>query len=452
MTRTILSVAMLFGLAPTLFAQAVAPPAESLPPLNVPTAVTVEQLPNGTTVSQPLQPVTSEPVVSVPSAQPAPMQVIGPVEPAVARPFANSWNSAEVLMWWSKSAKLPPLVTTNATLLPALDNPSTLVLFGGKRPEPTGSVGGQFRMGWAVGSGRAAGFEIGYQFLGTQSVIDTFRNNGTVFEPYLGIPLRNAVTGLEDVVMIGSPGQAARLDVTQSSRLQGWELTALGNLHNGEGVKVHALAGYRYLMFNEGVRLDLRSSLSGQVASTVPGVGPTNVVLRSAVADQFDAHNRFHGAQLGLRTEFERRGFFAEVDTKVSFGRSVEVVRVSGQTVAVADLPTGPAAFNYYPSGIFGQPTNAGRADRSVFAVLPEAAVKFGFRFGDKSRFFVGYNFLYLSHAVRAADQFDRSVDLSQSRPLDPLALVVPSTRPFLPFDKSDFWVQGLSFGLEWRY
>jgi len=128
------------------------------------------------------------------------------------------------------------------------------------------------------------------------------------------------------------------------------------------------------------------------------------------------------------------------------------VIRVSGQTVAATDLPTGPPAVNYYPTGIFGQPTNFGRSERSAFAVLPEAAVKVGFRFGEHSRFFVGYNFLYLSHAVRAADQFDRSIDLTQGRPIDPAALRLASTRPFMPFDRSDLWVQGLSLGLEWRY
>ena len=55
-----------------------------------------------------------------------------------------------------------------------------------------------------------------------------------------------------------------------------------------------------------------------------------------------------------------------------------------------------------------------GRFVRSVFAVLPEAAVKVGYRFRDRSRFYVGYNFLYLSDAVRPGDQVDTTVDPSQ--------------------------------------
>lgn len=459
MKRAVVALVWVSLASPVVSAQVVPSPtpAQQLPGLTVPAVEVVETLPNGMAVSQPLQPVTLEPVAGAP--QPVRLEPQLTVEPPRiaeprTRPFPNSWRSAELLLWWTRSAQLPPMVTANPFALPTLDHPNTLVLFGGSRPDPTGASGGRFTLGWAVGAGNRAGFEIGYQFLGTHSVTDSFRSGGGAYEPLLGVPLVNPLTGAEGVVLFGSPGQNATLDVSQSSRLQGWELTGLGNLAGGSGWQIHALTGYRYLMFNEGVRLDLTSAfqtpLVDPAANTVPGF-PSSISHRTATADQFDAHNRFHGAQFGLRTELDRGGFFAELDTKVSLGGTVEVVKASGQTVLVSDLPGGPAV-SYFPNGIFGQPTNTRRVSRSAFAVLPEAVMKVGFRFGERSRFYVGYTFLYLSHAVRAADQFDRTVDLSQARPADPLALVLPATRPILPFDRSDFWVQGLSLGLEWRY
>jgi hypothetical protein len=63
----------------------------------------------------------------------------------------------------------------------------------------------------------------------------------------------------------------------------------------------------------------------------------------------------------------------------------------------------------------------------------------------------VGYNFLYLSEAVRAGDQVDEVVDPAQV-PLfgRPTAAVVE--RPIPVLERSDFWVQGLVFGVEYRY
>jgi hypothetical protein len=119
--------------------------------------------------------------------------------------------------------------------------------------------------------------------------------------------------------------------------------------------------------------------------------------------------------------------------------------------VAVAVSLAGPS-ISYFPGGVFGQGTNTGRFSRSAFAVLPEANVRLGFLLGERSRVFVGYQFMYLSHAVRAGDQIDRTVDLTQLQPPNPAAIMLPSTRPAMPFDRGDFWAQGLSFGLEWRY
>lgn len=442
------------------FAQTVHPPApvvpaEPLPPLTLPAEATVPLLPNGTVVSQPLQPVVVE-VVSPPVVDAPPVRVTqgrgAVIEPT--KPFARSWDSAEVLLWWTMPQTLPPLVTTSPFGLPTLGGPNSSVLFGGRSQDPPGSGGGRFVLGWALGAGDRAGYEVGYQFLGTNTTSDPFRGGGNLRGPTFGIPLINPRTGAEDVVLVSSPVQQGAIVVSQSVRVQGWELTGLVNLYNSPQIKVHALTGYRYFMANEGVRVDTQSAFDPQILAATnvdPATRAQLVRFRSASADQFDAHNRFHGGQLGLRSEWAWNGFFAQADTKVSLGRTVEVVKVSGQTVSVADTPAGPS-INYFPGGVFGQGTNGGRFSRSAFAVLPEANVRVGFLLGERSRVFVGYQFLYLSHAVRAADQFDRTVDLTQLQPPNPAALVLPATRPAMPFDRGDFWAQGLSFGLEWRY
>jgi hypothetical protein len=457
MRRIAISTALVVvGLAPAS-AQTVVPPPPApvveLPGLGLPPEVmSVEPLPNGAAVSRPLRPVLD--AVQIP-AEPPPPQPSPTVQRVIepGRPFGSTWYSGEFLLWWTKPERVPPLVTTNPMTLPLLNTPTTRVLFGGGTPDAPNTGGGRFVLGWGVGPGHLAGVEVGYQFLGTQTTTDQIAGGGGGRGGFIGRPVVNPFTGGEEVVLVTAPYQVGTVESAASIRVQGWELTGLANVYSGPQVRVHALAGYRYFMVNEGLRVSQATVTDTVTAlpvmSTLPGFVPS--VVRTATTDQFDAHNRFHGAQLGLRTELERGSFFAQLDTKVSLGRTVEVVRISGQTVTISDTVAGPAV-DISPFGVLGQPTNAGRVARGVFSVLPEAGLRVGYKFGERSRFFVGYNFVYLSQAVRAADQIDRTVDLTQTFPPNPAALTLPATRPTVPFDRSDFWVQGLSFGLEWRY
>ena len=424
-------------------------PAEQLPAMHIPQDVIVETLPNGMTISRPLTPVT-DPAIPQPQpgvAQPTelvPPRYVEQVRPAPnARPLPSTWYSGEYLLSWAKGQRTPPLVTANSSALPTLDDPNTAVLLGGRRADPMNIGGARFVLGWSAGEGSRVGTEIGYEFLGTQTVVDTVSGGGQPGDPILGRPLFNPRTGREDAVILSHANQLSTLDVSDTLRVQGWTAAGVVNLYDGGAVRLHGLLGYRYFMVNEGLRFDQLTLTNVALGGTVPGL-PSSATLRTAATDQIDAHNRFHGAQIGLRTELNSGGFFATLDTKVSLGRTIEVVRISGQTVAVVDIPNSPS-ISYFPNGVFGQPSNAGRFSKSAFAVLPEAEVRVGYKYGTRSRFYVGYNFQYLSQVVRAGDQLDRVADLAQTT-------VNALTRPGVPFNRSDFWVQGVSFGLEWTY
>ena len=168
-------------------------------------------------------------------------------------------------------------------------------------------------------------------------------------------------------------------------------------------------------------------------------------------ADQFDAHNRFHGGQFGLTADLARGSVYLEMTGKIGIGQSIGVVKISGQGAAIT--PSNAQPLQYYGSGVLGQSTNSGRFVKSSFAVLPEAIVKVGYKFKDYSRIYLGYNFLYLSDAVHSGDQVDRIIDPSQiplfSRPGGPNGT---SDHPTPLLTRSDFWAQGLMLGLEYRY
>ncbi len=439
------------GLGSWAFGQPLAPVKtalpDDLPPLTLPPPPTL--FPNGVPVSKPLQPsmlLTNPELVQVP--EPARETIREVVEPIGRLP--RTWYSGEYLLWWTKSERVPVLVTSAASGNPSLDNPLTRVVLGGNTPDPIRSSGARFTYGWSLGKEKRAGIEIGYQFLGTSQTLQSIQGGGRTDESILGRPLINAPTGREDAVLISHARMLGTFDAITSLRVQGWEVTGLMNLFHNETFRFTALAGYRYFMVNEGFRADQYSYYYG-AQPTGSNTTAAAVPYRVSSSDQLDAHNRFHGAQLGLRSEFEKWGFFASLDAKVSLGETTEVLKNSGQTVAVADVPNAPNV-SYFPGGVFGQPSNSGRFQRSEFGVLPEANFKMGYQFNSNSRFYVGYQFLYLNRVVRATDQIDRTVDLMQSSSSDPFALRLPAIRPAVPFNQSDFWTQGLTFGLEWRY
>lgn len=429
---------VLFALTPFAVAQ---PPREELPPLTPIPPVSPDELGGGQAVSRPIQPVVEPEVPPTPPA-PVPLPDLPPA--GGFDPRFRHWASIDYFMAWTPRTSLPPLATANMFAQPVLGDPNTVTLLGGGRRSRGEFEGMRFVLG-SWGSGNPLyGSELAYHFLGSKTDRAVVSGGGVGGEALLGRPLFNPRTGQEDVVPLSHRMMLGDLVVSETLRVQGWEVTWLRQLYGNEVVRVSGLAGYRYFMVNEGLRLEQISQFSG-----VSQYG-LNTLYRSAAADQIDAHNRFHGGTLGLRTQVALGGLFAQLDTKVSLGRTTEVVRISGQTVATADSAAGHAV-NYFAGGVFGQPTNTGRTARGVFAVLPEANVRLGYQFSDKSRVFVGYQFTYLSDAVRAGEQLDRVVDLSQTSS-DPLALLPPAIRPRVPFTRSDFWVQGVTLGVEWRY
>lgn len=437
--KTFAAAVCALALAPAGFADGTA----SLPPLALPASDGA--LNGGKTVSRPLQPIE---IVEV--QPPAELPKVGDGLPSSAEmeraeavhPLGNSWQEYDLLVWWPKGQPLPPLVTAGrGTTPPVLGGPNTLLLVGRDSWSSPDIAGARFEFGGAVNESQTAGLGVTYFFLGTRTETLSVTDVGTGRPRYLARPIVNPITGRPDVIPVSIPGHlTGGVDVSTTTRATGWEITGVVNLYAGPGLRLNALAGYRYFMVNEGLRVE---------QATLFFATPKYPVVAASLADQFDAHNRFHGGQLGLRADLTRGPVFIEATGKVGLGEAINVVRVSGQSVAVVP---GTAAIGVFDGGVLGQPSNAGRFVRSSFAVLPEAIVKVGYRFRDRSRFYVGYNFLYLSEAVRAGDQVDPVVDPSQVPLFAPAGQVGTADRPAPVVARSDFWLQGLVFGLEYRY
>jgi hypothetical protein len=363
-------------------------------------------------------------------------------------PNNHLWVSAEYLLWWIKGQSLPALVTTgspNDHIPGALGQPNTFVLYGNGNVSEDVRSGLRFRAGWWFTDDHSIGVDGSFFFLGDRSVNFIAGSNGSpaLFRPFLdaGFPAGHGLPTqpFEDAEIVAFPGVAAgAVAVSQSTRLQGYELNVRGNLLNGscDGYcyTIDGYAGFRSLVLDEDLQI------TESITSVVPGA-PGSLLVR----DWFSTGNRFYGGQVGINAEARFGLFYLDLNTQVAAGNVHQMVDILGGTST-----TTPSGSTFSPGGLLAQRSNTGHFDRDRFAVLPEVGVTFGYHVTDYLRVFVGYNFLYISNVARPAQQIDRVVNPTFI-PGSPIPASGPA-RPSFTFHETDFYAQGINFGLEFRW
>jgi hypothetical protein len=353
-------------------------------------------------------------------------------------PAGRFWVSGEYLLWWIRDTNLPPLVTAGPPASGGiLGKPGTVTLFGGSTDNEERS-GGRFRAGYWLDERQTLGIDGSYFFLGSRSVDFTAGNAGGVV---ISRPFFNVTPGAEDAELVSVPGRVAgTVAVNLSSRLQGAELNGICNLCCGCRGRVDLLAGFRYLELREG--LGIGEDLS--VNPAVPLLGGTAF----GVHDQFSTRNSFYGGQIGTKAEIWSGKLFANVRGMVALGGTDQVVDVSGSTL-IASPGLAPTVG---VGGLLALPTNSGHFTRDQLTFVPEVGINVGYQVTEQLRAFVGYSFLYWSSVDRPGDQIDRAVNPSQLPSAGGTPMLVGAARPAPVLRDTDFWAQGINFGLEFRY
>ena len=83
---------------------------------------------------------------------------------------------------------------------------------------------------------------------------------------------------------------------------------------------------------------------------------------------------------------------------------------------------------------------------------MPEAGINFGYALTHHIRLTFGYTLLYWSNVFRAGDQIDRGLNPSELAAVFGRGPSTGAARPTYTFQSTDFWAQGLNFGLQFRY
>ncbi len=191
------------------------------------------------------------------------------------------------------------------------------------------------------------------------------------------------------------------------------------------------VGGYRYGRLNDSL----------VISESLESAGPTTISL----FDRFDTRNTFHGAEVGVVGMSRWNRWSLEVLAKLALGNIRSKVFIDGATTTTS----GGGAPVTAEGGILALSTNRGTYAQNDLSVMPELGVTVGCDITSRLRATFGYTFIYWSQVVRPGDQIDRDVNPTYFPNGGPAA---GAPRPEFAFHTTDYWAQGMNFGLDFRF
>lgn len=387
------------------------------------------------------------------------------------------YGGFEYLHWWTRGMTVPAVITTSPDGTPVneagvLGFPTTTSLLGPGRLDAQDNAGGRFNFGFYLDPCHCKSIETDY-FLLDGSRFSTFaqapQDVGTLARPYV-----NSLTGAQAAELVGYPG------ITQGSILAVGETDFMGggvalrrNLYCGSGIRpgnLHVANGLNRIDNGFGwacsklqwipgggimpIRVDgimgwrayelqEQFTINENRTATDP-MGAVPVGTTTAVLDQFETRNTFHGLVLGTDTDWSQGRWGVVSRLKVSLGQMRRRATIAGSTT----VATPGVATVSYNAGLQALASNIGSYADSEFIAVPEVGFDTYYLLRPHMRIKAGYTFLYLTDVWRPGTVLDTSLDPR----LIPPPTVATADRPQLIPSSDDFWVQGINLGVEWRY
>jgi hypothetical protein len=370
-----------------------------------------------------------------------------PEPPSGTDAFAHwLWFNSEYLLWWTKNGPLPvPLVTTSSAAdQGVLGRSSTKIVFGDSDLDYRASSGARFTLGGMFNCNATLGAEVSGMFLGRSINFATASTlTGT---PVVARPFINALTGAETAELVAAPGQVAGvITIHSSSDLYGGEGNLVGCVLRNCDAYWDAFVGFRFQSLRE--TLDIAST-SGLLSGTASFAGmTTSPPALISVQDRFETRNNFYGGQIGTRLELYCGGLFVNFMGKLALGSNHESVNINGSSTLSSS-----ATQLTVPGGLLAVSSNNGQFNHDSFAVIPEFGINVGYQFWHYCRVFVGYQFLYWSDVVRPGQQINRTVNPTLVPTSSLFGIAEGPAQPLVPMVRTDYWAQGLNFGIAFRY
>lgn len=367
----------------------------------------------------------------------------------------DGWFSAEYLMWWQDGMNLPPLVSDGRLSNRApLENGS--VLYGDEEVLDGNMNGYRFDFGFWLDNCHTWG--IGAGFFGLDREFDRFSAGGgadRVVRPILTVLPNDAFPGalgdLEEAVALVNDrdrDHTGTIHVTADSQLSGWDLYVRHFTKGNSGCtcggpcscptqwcsRSEHRFGFRQVQLDEGLGIN-----SNIVIDQTP-----NPSLSFALNESFRTRNQFNGIDVGWFHTRSIDYWNFDIGLRIAAGNTNQRVRINGSTVINGTQPA-------VSGGLLALNSNIGTYERDEFSVIPELNMRLGYQLTDQLRATFGYTFLYWSNVVRPGDQIERIIDQDQV-PNSNAPTPTDRVFPRFAFDNTDYWAQGLSFGLDYRW
>jgi hypothetical protein len=374
-----------------------------------------------------------------------------------APPPQRLWVTAEYMFLWMKSDRTPgPLVTTGPAGSPtagAHGAAGTGIVYDGTYLDHRLNSGVRLDGGYWFNVDRTFGLEVGGFVTETHTIHGKADSNRTDGSPVIARPFVNALTGQQEAALITGPKDAlggrylGGIDVFSDSRTWGGEMNLLTRLGLGAAGTWDLLGGFRYL----GQKDELRFSQASTVLTpgTVgflgkPAPAPDIVSLR----DYTETHNDFYGGQLGARGVFAYGPWSLDLVGKVGLGATAQDSYVSGYTL----LTDSTGKTLYAPGGLYNLPSNIGHFTRTQVSFVSEADVRLGYQLTKHLKAQVGYTFMYWTNVARPGEQINPALDPRQIPSNLAYNPAAATAQPAAHMASTDFWMQGLTLGLEFDF
>lgn len=383
-----------------------------------------------TTEEQPLiDIVPGTPLIYEPDDVPSPYPSHENNPPNVAPRGYRVYGHTDYWFLWTKKHHTPPLVSTGD-----LGLPGSRIVLDDLSFDNQERTAGRGTVGVWLDPRQTIGVETGGFWMAERS--PDFHTRGlSLARPFLDTANKHAA------LLLGVPGiQAGAVRVEPLQQLWSGDANLRFELYRDTHYHWDLIAGFRHLELTESLQITDRTTHR----PGIPVLGGTSI----ATSDRFGTRNRFYGGQIGTELELHWGRFFVDMSTRLALGSNQEVVNIGGTTVITQ--PGG--AESAFAGGLFAQPTNSGHRSRDEFIAIPEFNIVFGMQLTTHLRATMGYSLVYINNVIRPGDQIDRVVNTTQrATPAGPGTLV-GEARPRFDFRDTDFWAQGLIFGLEFRY
>jgi hypothetical protein len=286
----------------------------------------------------------------------------------------------------------------------------------------------------------------------------------TGFQRNLVLVEGGAVRGIENTFPIFFVRQAtSSLVASAHNELWGGEVSGrVTCLHFG-CLSVGGLLGFRYFDFHEdlGVTDNIHLFAPPGVPLTTAdnpvgnGVGITRAVsqdLTFLTNDLVKTFNRFYGAQVGADVDICFGGFFLNLLGKVAVGNMHQTVEIGSTTSVINNDPLAPPPTQPgHNGGLLFAPDDVGQHNRDRISFIPEFGLKVGYCFCGWMRAYVGYEGMFVSNVVRPGNQSDVATIKTQIQ-VAGNTNTIDVSQPTFRFKESELWINGVSFGLEFRY